>query len=306
MGNDKGKKKEETSRDKPIDFKKALLVLAVVVLAIGLTLAGLWVSKKYNEHNAWMTDYNSMIVNLRSLHVDISSNNRVLLDQQADIDELTAQNTALENELATSRHNLEELERIERERTELQATLERLEEYRGNEYSLFAGWSLNECQEIMIHLFNSYRVFISENESEFPNLTDGDKIFLFPDFYPGSGMNPQGDAKHNARVAFMGSLFSTVIRDGRVHLLDIPHEPSQDLAELLITLSIHRIMNITEDNIPDDVNFETIFDPELFDCIHFTRDEYDNLGRFPSIEDPEELLSVSDCFALGDTRLCII
>jgi hypothetical protein len=281
------------------------VVVFLVILVIALVLAGSWVFKKYNEHKALMTDYKYMIVNLGNLQVDISNNNKVLSANQAAIDELTEQNTALETELVTSRHDIDELERIERERTELQATLERLEEYRGNEYSLFAGWSLNECQEIMIHLYDSYREFITENESEFPDLTYGDKLFLFPDFYHGTGANPQGDAKHNARVAFMGSLFSTVIRDGRVHLLDIPHEPSQDLAELLFALSIHRIMNITEDNIPDDVNFETIFDPEIYDCIHFSEDEYDNVGRFSSIDNPEVLLTVGECVA-GETLRCVV
>lgn len=296
-------------------------LLAIVAIVAGI-ISLLQISEIYNEYTSMIIDFNSALGELRA---DISHNNQVLSERNADIDDLQTRNTELERELDVlqsqntelggelerSRNDIDELERIERERTELQERLESLEEYRGKEDSLFAGLSLNECHEIVIYLFNSYREFITENESQYPDLLAEDKIFLFPDFYPSgddpTGDDPAGDDKNSARRDYADTIFTV---DENDHLLDLPYNPKRKLVQLLLQISVHRIINITEDktNIPANVDFENIFDPEIYDCIHFSEEEYDTIGIFPSIDDPDVLFTASECFSqlpMGQRR-CIV
>ena len=301
--------KSKSSKTKLIKYAGYfLLVIAVVLVIIGIVMA----VKKYKEYMQLSTSFNSLSLDFTNLRTDISKNNKTLSDYEEAIDGLRADKRELENLIERNRSDIDEQQRIERERKELQEELERLQEYRGKEDSIFAGVSLNECSEIVIYLFNSYRDFISQHESEYPDLTDGDKIFFLPDFYSIENI-VEGNAKNDARSDWSNLLMSS-FEEYIVEEIGIPFDiidPSDNnFLEFLILLSTRRIQTITEDktNIPDDIIFEDIFDPDLYSIIHFSQDEINTSEIYPSIDDSDVLLTASECI-LGPVILdmrCIV
>ena len=270
--------------------------------------------RRYNEYKKLTFDFHSLSSDFKDLQADRSNNIKILSENKLAIEALQGQQTELQRLLDINRHDIDEQERIEREREELQEELERLQEYRGKEDSIYTGVTLNECNEIVIYLFNSYRDFIYQHESEYPDLTDGDKIFLMPDFYDTTDY-AAGDAKNNARKDWSDSVLSS-FEDYIVNEIGIPFNVLIDhdddrlslLSFLMAILSFRRIQTITEDltNIPDDIIFEDIFDPDLFSIIHFSQDDIETNKIYTSIDDPNVKLTASECIFGDESLRCIV
>ena len=200
------------------------------------------------------------------------------------------------------------------ERKILQEASTRRSKILPNDDSMYGQYNLEELSNYMIDMFNSYRDFISQNQDEYPNLTDGDRIFLYPDMYDESVCAytcPEAVAKRDARGTWSRREWIETSRETYGSLMQGGPRVWGDLENLLINVAKNRILTITEDktNIPENINFEEIFYPDLFDIIYLSDEDFSNTGLYPSKENEDDLLSPYDCLLNDDSlisRLCVI